>query len=294
MTRSSTSRYLSPLRYPGGKDRLASFVGNLISHQPHTLSTYVEPFAGGAGVALRLLFNEVVDEVVLNDLEPGVAAFWRAVFSRTDELVELVRHCRPTIDEWHTQHERHLAARGDDVELGFATFFLNRTNRSGILDARPIGGYDQSGGWGIAARYNAAALAERVSRIGRYRNRVTVQERDGVDVIREHASNERAFIYADPPYLAKGDHLYLNTMVWSDHVRLAEDLRMGGYWLLTYDADPRVLETLYPRFRCAVFDIAHTAAAHHVGHEHAVFAPSLSVGRLDGLGHNPQWLRRRA
>lgn len=291
---SNAPRYLSPLRYPGGKDRLAPFIANLIIEQRKAPAVYIEPFAGGAGVALRLLHNEIVDEVVLNDLEPGIAAFWRAVFSDTADIAGLIRRCEPTIDEWHVQHERHCAKQGDDVELGFATFFLNRTNRSGILDARPIGGFDQTGAWGIRARYNGAALADRVELIARYRSRVTVTEVDGIGLIRQHINQPSSFLYADPPYLADGDHLYLNTLTWTDHMRLATYLRRGGQWLLTYDEDRRVPRELYPELRCAVFDIAHTAAQHHVGREHAVFAPALSVRSLQGLGYNPRFLRGRS
>lgn len=293
MTLSSGPRYLSPLRYPGGKDRLATFVANLIKRQPNPPTTYIEPFAGGGAVGLRLLHAEVVDEVVLNDLDPGVAAFWRAVMSDTSELTSLIRCCKPTIDEWHAQHERHAAASGDDVELGFATFFLNRTNRSGILDARPIGGFDQSGRWGIGARYNGAELAERIERIARYGTRITVSETDGIALVREHVCDTQSFIYADPPYLRDGDHLYLNTLRWPDHVRLAKYLRRGGRWLVTYDDDPRVRNDLYPDMRCAIFAIAHTAAARHVGRERAVFADALVVDKLDGLGQRPRFLPRR-
>jgi DNA adenine methylase len=251
---------------------------------------YVEPFAGGAGVALSLLFDEYVDEIVLNDLDKGVAAFWRSVFEHTEDFAGLVRHCRPTIDEWQTQHERYAAKSGDDVELGFATFFLNRTNRSGILSARPIGGFDQTGKWGIAARYDAERLAARIERIAAYRTRVTVCEEDGVALARRSVKQKRTFVYADPPYLQKADDLYLNTLTWKDHERLALQLREADGWFLTYDVDPRVPEELYKGRRCAIFDIAHTAATQHVGREYAVFADSLIVNSLRGLGRNAKFL----
>jgi DNA adenine methylase len=284
---SSASHYLSPLRYPGGKGRLARFVASLLRQQPTAPLRYVEPFAGGAGVALSLLFNEHVDEIVLNDLDPGVAAFWRAVFEHPDDLTKLVRSVRPTIDEWHVQHGRFMRREGDDLELGFATFFLNRTNRSGILDARPIGGFEQSGPWGIGARYNADELAGRIRRIARYATRVTVCEEDGIELAHRCLGDSSTFIYADPPYLKGADDLYLNALRWEDHQRLANYLRDADGWLLTYDTDPRVPD-LYSGLRCATFDIAHTAAAQHIDREYAVFARTLVVGSLDGLGRNAE------
>jgi DNA adenine methylase len=276
--------YLSPLRYPGGKGRLGRFVGELVSAQSPHPKVYVEPFTGGAGVGLRLLLDEYVDEIVINDLNPGIAAFWRAVLSDTNGFLDLLRQTPVTIDSWHEQHARYASGTRSDVELGFATFFLNRTNRSGILDARPIGGLDQKGKWKVDARFNKAALTDRIRAIARYTSRITVCERDGIDLIQDHLSDKRAFIYADPPYLKDGDDLYMDTLGWSDHQRLARILRDADRWFLTYDADPRVTDELYLGLRCAAFHMSHTAADQHVGQEYAVFAPSLKVPSLDHLG----------
>lgn len=282
---SASTRYLSPLRYPGGKGRLARFVAGLIAAQPHRAVQYVEPFAGGAGVALRLLFDEYVNEVVLNDLNPGVAAFWRCVFWETDALVERIWACVPSLEEWHRQKAIYSSGTSGDLALGFATFFLNRTNRSGILDARPIGGLDQTGKWGIAARFDRKSLVARVETLARYRSRIQVCEEDGINLIARHLGNRSSFIYADPPYLVHGDDLYLDTFRWSDHKRLAELFgEEDRGWFMTYDADPRITDELYVGLRCAQFRTSHTAALQHVGQEYAVFARGLTVESLEGLG----------
>jgi DNA adenine methylase len=247
--------------------------------------TYVEPFAGGAGIALRLLYDEQVDDVVLNDLDPGVAAFWRAVFSETANLVDLILGSDVSVEEWHRQRSIYDSKTGTDLELGFATFFLNRTNRSGIIGARPIGGLDQKGKWGISARFNAVNLAERVRLAARYRYRVHVREDEGSDVVRDYVGQPRTFLYVDPPYLTKADGLYLNSMEWADHELLAACLRDSGSWVITYDEDDRVPQTLYPGLRCAEFGIKHTAAVQHIGREYAVFSRELSIPDLDLLGH---------
>lgn len=279
-------KYLSPLRYPGGKARLATFVAQVISEQSQPAKRYVEPFAGGAGVALMLLLDEYVDEIVLNDLDAGIASFWRAVFYETEDFATMIQSARPTIKEWHRQREILEVGEAEDLALGFATFFLNRTNRSGILGARPIGGLKQTGKWGIGARYNAAELATRVQRLGTYASRVTVTQEDGIALAEEALRNDEVFLYADPPYLSAGDDLYLNALEWRDHERLATMLRASGNWLLTYDADPRIPCELYSGFRCASFDLAHTAAKARIGKEYAVFAEGLTIGSFDELGRS--------
>ena len=282
---SAAARYLSPLRYPGGKGRLAAFVGQLMQAQPGRPTRYIEPFAGGAGVALRLLFDEYVDEVVLNDLNRGIAAFWRSVFGDTDALRERVNACHLTIEEWHRQREIYVCGTADDLDLGFATFYLNRTNRSGILNARPIGGLAQTGQWRMNARFDRAKLTQRLRVLSRYASRVTVCDENGTDLIERVLKDRGCFIYADPPYLVQGDDLYLDTLDWTDHRRLARVLREGHTgWFLTYDADPRITEHLYAGLRCAEFRTSHTAATQRVGREYAVFARGLMVHSLDGLG----------
>lgn len=280
---SVATQFLSPLRYPGGKGRIASFVAQLIEAQPRRPSIYVEPFAGGAGVALRLLHDEYVDEVVLNDLDAGIAAFWRSVFDEPMELIELVRSCIPTLDEWHRQRAVYLDKAADDLELGFATLFLNRTNRSGILSARPIGGLEQSGKWTLTARWRPEQLGERIRRLARYSTRVTICEDDGIAIATRHLRDSETFLYADPPYISKAEGLYLDTLRREDHHRLAVTLRNSDRWLLTYDTDPEVIE-LYQGLRCAVFSIKHTAAVQHIGSEYAVFPDSLVIPSLEWLG----------
>lgn len=288
----AAERYLSPLRYPGGKGRLGTFVAELLAAQPRRATRYVEPFAGGAGVGLSLLYHEHVDEIVLNDIDAGVAAFWRALFELPDELIELVRHADVTIEEWHRQYEIHGERSSDDLQLGFATFFLNRTNRSGILNGRPIGGLKQTGRWLIDARYDGERLAERMRRLATFATRVTICSEDGIELVSRALEDEDTFIYADPPYLQKGDDLYLDTLKPEDHQRLADVLADATGWFLTYDHDPRVLR-LYPHLRCASFGIAHTAGVQHVGSEYAVFSHDLVLTRLHHLGHDARFIGRR-
>lgn len=276
------SRYLSPLRYPGGKGRLAPYIVSLARQQHPRPTAYAEPFAGGAGAALRLLFDEEVDRIHLNDLDPGIAAFWRAVLHQPGEFVRLIRTHPITLDSWHEaravyEHPKDRA----DLELGFATFLLNRCNRSGILTARPIGGLEQQGTWKIDARFNREPLAQRVEQIARYRKRIRVTELDARRFLADlegQTDPSRLLVYVDPPYMGQGEDLYLDALTIEDHQELAAQLRKSRLkWFLTYDADVRVTDDLYRGLRCVEFDIAHTAQRQHVGSEYAVFSDSLVV-----------------
>jgi len=287
-------RYLSPLRYPGGKARVAPYIASLIRAQPHRPSVYAEPFAGGAGAALRLLVDEVVRSVRINDLSPGVAALWRSVFFDTEALASKVERATVTMEDWHrarsvfTEPDRHSS-----LALGFATLFLNRCNRSGILTARPIGGMTQQGAWKIDARFNRTDLADRIRFLGQYRRRVHVSEQDGRAFVRDlEPLGQEAFVYADPPYLVQGEDLYLDSLGYEDHSELAEALRTSRLpWMLTYDVSETITRDLYAGMRAAEFSIAHTAQTQHVGAEYVVFSDGLRVTDLDLLaGANAHWL----
>ena len=286
--------YLSPLRYPGGKARVAPYLARLIRRQGARPSIYAEPFAGGAGAALRLLADEVVRTIRLNDLSPGIAAFWRSVFLETEELATRIERAKVDIRHWHSAREVFHSPEGQtDVDLGFATFYLNRCNRSGILDARPIGGLDQGGKWKIDARFNRADLAARVRFLGQYRRRVQVTQLDARVFVRElEPLGMDVFFYVDPPYLAQGDDLYLDSLSYDDHKELAAQLKASSLlWLLTYDVSEAVTKELYPGLRTAQFNIAHTAQRQHLGAELAVFAPALDVGSIQLLdGANAHWV----
>ncbi|MFC7875207.1 DNA adenine methylase [[Kitasatospora] papulosa] len=279
-------RYISPLRYPGGKARLAPYIAHLLSRQRPRPRSYAEAFAGGAGAALRLLVNNEVDHIHINDLDPGVAALWRCIFFDSESLTQSVASAEVTIEEWHRHAEIYNNPAGrTDIELGFSTFFLNRCNRSGILRARPIGGLNQAGDWKIDARFNRASLIERIDYLSKFRHRVTLYQMDARSFIR-HLEPQRddILMYVDPPYIIQGDKLYLDSLTGKDHAELAEILRDTPLrWLLTYDANKRITEELYKGFRCVEFDILHTAQIQRTGVEYAIFGNKLILPEVTGI-----------
>ncbi|MFE4466422.1 DNA adenine methylase [Oerskovia sp. NPDC056781] len=280
-------RYVSPLRYPGGKARLAPFISSLIEAQDRAPVSFAEPFAGGAGAALRLLVDGSVEKVYLNDLNLGIASFWRAVFEEGERLAQVIETTKVDLDTWRLARDVYQAGATETTfELGFATFLLNRCNRSGILDARPIGGFEQNGTWKIDARYNHVALAARVRKLWAYRDRVSVSALDGREFLTRLSTDEPdVLVYVDPPYLVQGERLYLDSLSSGDHARLAKMLKSSDLrWFLTYDVDSRITEDLYQGLRAATFDIAHTAQRQHVGEEIVVFSNGLIIPDVPLIG----------
>src|SRR5260370_21263225 len=158
------ARAYSPRRYPGGKQALSRVLAHLIEINDAGGGTYVEPYAGGAGAALSLLIAEHVDRILINDADGRVFAFWQAALNQTERFVNLVQTTRASVREWRRQRDIYLHPRRHSVlRVGFATFYLNRCNRSGIIgNGGPIGGLKHKGPWKIAARFNREYLLRRI------------------------------------------------------------------------------------------------------------------------------------
>ncbi len=269
---------LSPLRYPGGKAALAGLFADVIAHLEMSKPRYVEPYAGGAGAGVALLRQGIIDHLVVNDIDPSVHAFWRAVVEHNDQFVAMVRSVPLSIAEWTRQREIYRARRESDVlGLGFAFFYLNRTNRSGVLNAGVIGGQAQSGRYRIDARFNRDTLAERLEAIGALADQITVLDLDGRSVIQRYGGDSSTLMYIDPPYFRAGSDLYLNAFDGRDHKALSEivDTVDKAHWLMTYDLAP-LIERLYAsHFQCRL-EISYSA--HHPGRaeELVVASPAVS------------------
>lgn len=270
----------SPLRYPGGKAALAGFFGDMISHLGIESPTYVEPYAGGAGAGIALLRQDKVQRIVINDVDPAVYCFWTAVVEHSGQFANRIADIPLDVDEWRRQKEVYRAAdESDPFALGFAFFYLNRTNRSGILNAGPIGGVSQNGNYKIDARFNRDQLAERVAALGALSARITVLDLDGMTIVQRYTADPSAFVYIDPPYVEAGGSLYLNAFTHRDHADLAGALDRvpEGNWVVTYDPSTFIRD-LYRQHDVREYQLSYSA--HRTGKAHELMIASRPVSRL--------------
>ena len=231
-------KYDSPLRYPGGKGLLANFLQNVILYNNLEGCEYYEPFAGGAGAALQLLKDGIVKKLYLNDADRSIYAFWNSILTNTDQFIDKIKKTSITIEEWKIQKNIYNTEKKDLLSLGFATFFLNRCNRSGIIPTGgPIGGRQQNGIWKIDIRYNKQILISRILKIASFSNKINFSNVDAKKILKNITNKKNIFIYIDPPYYEKGGDLYLNVFADDDHISLSNIIAgmERKNWLLTYD-----------------------------------------------------------
>ncbi len=272
----------SPLRYPGGKARLYPYFVELIKENNLVGAEYCEPYAGGAGLALQLLSNGFVANVSINDIDRSVYAFWRSVLFNTESFCSLIEKTEVTIQEWHKQKEIwNGGAKANILSLGFATYFLNRTNRSGIIDgAGPIGGYEQSGKWKLDVRLVKNKQIHNIKSIAKYSNQIKVTNLDAVDFFTKVARNKRSLIYLDPPYFVKGRKLYKNFYCSDDHFKIAKMLarRRNIKWVVSYDDVPEIRKA-YKEFKPTHYSLNYSAGDKGVGSEVIFLSDALSPPR---------------
>jgi DNA adenine methylase len=272
--------FYSPLRYPGGKGKVADYFKRVFKENYLYDGIYVEPYAGGASVGLSLLINEYASRIVINDIDKSIYAFWYSVLNETENLSRLIQDTPVNVESWEQQKRIQKDKQNNSLlELGFSTFFLNRTNRSGILNAGIIGGKNQSNSWKIDARFNKKDLLNRIQFIARYKDRIEILNIDAVELIRKFRKSlpQKCLFYLDPPYYVKGKDLYLNYYKNEDHKNIANEVSKinDQKWIVTYD-DVEEIRKLYSDFRSKSFKLNYSASnVNKTGQEIMIFSNNL-------------------
>lgn len=276
--------FYSPLRYPGGKGKVADYFKQVFRENLLYDGVYVEPYAGGASVGLSLLFNEYASRIIINDIDRSIFSFWHSVLNKTDELCKLIHDTPVTVANWETQKQiQKTKQRQGLLKVGFSTFFLNRTNRSGILNAGIIGGRQQTGEWKIDARYNKKELIQRIQRIAQYKDKIELHNSDAVELVKSLRKTlpQKTLFYFDPPYFVKGKDLYLNFYKSNDHQNIATEISKLNKqkWIVTYD-DVRPIRKLYSDYRKKSFKLSYSAgSSNKEGKEIMIFSDNIFIAK---------------
>lgn len=269
----------SPLRYPGGKYKFYPVIREILRLNDLLGTTYIEPFAGGAGLALRLLLAGDVNRIVINDIDPHVYAFWDAIINHTDRFCDLLTQTPITVAEWDKQKATYAACdTADSLKLGFATFFLNRTNVSGVLTGGIIGGRNQQGEYKINARFPKDVLAEKIRGIAARKDDITIINEDASKLLGNSALRDPrgTFVNFDPPYVGKGAQLYRNSFSKQAHIEFARTVkRCRRRWIVTYDVDPLILQ-IYSRYRIGFLDVSYSVGEQKNAQEYIIFCHGLN------------------
>ncbi|WP_336929387.1 DNA adenine methylase [Acinetobacter tandoii] len=271
------SIFHTPLRYPGGKGKFAPFVKDLLKEN-NLDGDYLEPYAGGAAVALDLLYSGYCKNIHINDIDSAIYNFWKSVTDDTENFLQLLNDTPVNIEEWHKQ--KYILSTPENhsqLDHGFSAFFLNRTNRSGILKGGVIGGKNQDGNYKLDARYHKANLSKRIEKIGQFRDRIKVYNSDALKLL-DQVDNllpPNSLIYLDPPYYIKGQGLYRNFYVHEDHVLIRKALdNVRTKWIVSYDNCAEIKE-IYSGYTQEDYELNYSAYYKMKGAEVMIYCDSL-------------------
>ena len=277
--------FYSALRYPGGKNKLAAFIAKVCTDN-NINGHYVEPYSGGASVALFLLFEGFVDKITINDRDRSIYAFWHSVLNRPKQLCEKIDNAELTIDEWKKQKSIQVnKKKADLLDLGFSTFYLNRTNRSGIINAGVMGGIEQTGNYLIDCRFNKTKLIQRIKKIAKHKKNIRLYKKDAVkliDKIEQEALNDNIIFYFDPPYYLKANTLYMNHYEAKNHKKVSDRIKsiQKIKWIVSYDNVPEI-QKLYADCPKKEFSFKHTAYEIREGKEIMFFSQNISHPKVE-------------
>lgn len=270
----------SPLRYPGGKAKLYRIIQPIVKNNTSLgMGIYIEPYAGGSGLALALLFNEDVAEIVLNDYDTSIYYFWESCLFRADELCGLINDTHINMETWYNQ--RYIYSHTWDhspLEIAFSSLVMNCCNISGVMSGGPIGGKNQNGKYLLDARFNKDTLIKKIQRIYKYRNRIHIFNNDASIFLMQTINNydiRNTILNIDPPYVSKGPLLYTNFYDEADHTELSCIISSLSYkWILTYDNCDLVYD-LYKRFRNEVIRLNYSIGKEKYGQEVIIFSDGI-------------------
>lgn len=277
--------FYSPLRYPGGKNKLSAFIAKICIDN-NINGHYVEPYSGGASVALFLLLEGFVNKITINDRDRSIYAFWHSVLNRTNQLCELIENAELTINEWRRQKDVQRNKKNADLlDLGFSTFYLNRTNRSGIINAGVMGGIEQNGNYLMDCRFNKEDLIQRIKNIAKHKKSIRLYRKDAIkliDKIQTEAENDNVVFYFDPPYYLKASTLYMNHYEDKNHKKVSDKIKSieNIKWIVSYDNVPEI-QKLYSDCQKKEFSFKHTAYESRVGKEILFFSNNVSQPRIE-------------
>lgn len=283
----------SPLRYPGGKTQMSKFVEHTIEINKLNDVIYCEPFSGGAGVAMELLLTNKVNSIILNDLDIAIYSFWYALLNETKKFIKTIQEIPINLDTWYEQKNIYNKLKDSHqykFELATATFFLNRTNRSGIITGGPIGGYEQKGKYKIDCRFNKPKLIKKFEEISKYANHIRLYNLDAINLINDVLLKEvpnNLFIFLDPPYYKQGKNLYKNSFDHDKHIELSTTIKnLNKYhWITTYDNNKHI-EEIYNDIHVLKYTLQYSANKKRKEQEIFFHNPKTKVESFDKVFFN--------
>lgn len=271
---------ISPLRYPGGKNKMLPYIRNIIKNNDFN-NHYFEPYGGGASIALGLLFNSDMKHVHINEYDADLYNFWYSVLNHTDDLINKINSTEINVEQYYKQKEILNSDNSNILDSGFSALFINRTSFSGILKAGMLGGKYQNGSTKVYSRFNKNDIIKKIKLISEKKNHISLYNNDAVELLKNanDVFPKDTFIYLDPPYFDKGKSLYRKYYELNDHLKLSKCLQsidFGFSWLLSYDNVDEI-KNMYSGRNISYYDLNYSIKTKYTGKEIVIYSNNIII-----------------
>ena len=291
-------KYITPLRYPGGKTQLYNFVAQIIKDNHYT--TLIEPCAGGANLSLSLLQNKIIDHAIINDFDKGIYSLFFNIVKRPQQLITKIEQVpfdvdtlyQPFILEYYQKIKEHYTANyngytNTSLDLAFEFLFLNRTNYSGIISGRPIGGLNQDGKYKLNCRFNKKTLIKKINLIHSLKDKIILCNQDANQLLNNLQLNNQTLAFIDPPYVKQGNSLYSLGFTKAQHKQLADTINhLSTPYIVTYDND-KLIKDIYPHQNLYFYNLKYSSNNKNKGKhfELMIANPQIKLNNLIYVKH---------
>ena len=194
------------LKYPGAKNRLASWI---VSHiPPHKV--YCEPFLGSGAVFLN---KEPAYNEILNDIDDDIYNFFKVARENPEELCRLIEATPYSRTEYTTVY---VESKDEALSIERARRFAVKCWQGFGCGNKYKNGYRR--GIGATSPNPAKAWARLPETIQLAADRLKnaqIEHKDALELISD-LKGENTFIYIDPPYLQETRKKYLYNYEMTD------------------------------------------------------------------------------
>lgn len=240
------------IKWAGGKEKLRE---KIVSYFPTKFDTYIEPFCGGAAIAL----NSNFEKVKINDLNQNLINMYHCL--RDDEFSYVCHYLSLWQDSFDYLSEDFYKTLREDFKEAVSNNSKNLAHRAALFIALNKLGFNglyrenQKGifnvPWGKRGKNTKIYDRKRLDAIHERLQNFSIYCGDYTEVV--YLSND--FVYLDPPY----DTAYLNFTKYNqkefgkqEQARLAEfcnDLTLKNVKFCQSNADTPYIRELYWNYR---------------------------------------------
>ena len=246
----------TPLRYPGGKSRAVTKMGQYLPDL-REYKEFREPFLGGGSVAIYLSKMYPSLNIWVNDLYEPLVNFWLSIQNNGEQLYTDLRDLKK-------KHPNRDSARGlfieskevindeekTNQERAVAFYIVNKCSFSGLTESSSFSAQASESNFSMRGIEKLIGYQEIISD---WKITNTTYE----DLL---TNWQDAFIYLDPPYDIK-DNLYGKKGAMHkrfDHDKFAEDCdRHSADMMVSYNSS-QLVKDRFKDWTAAEFDLTYT------------------------------------